>query len=78
MVQQLVSAEVRRQLNASGLKLAKVDPAYTSGNPRLVFDGETSTSGRTYSKNGNYTPAANDRVLVGIVNGTPIVICKFA
>ncbi|WP_345242509.1 hypothetical protein [Pontibacillus salipaludis] len=52
------------------VKLAKVDPAYTSGRPRLIFDGETVLS-KPYPYNSTYTPAPNDRVMV--LKG--VVIC---
>jgi hypothetical protein len=53
------------------IQFARVDPNYTSGRPRLIFDGETSVSGKAYPYLASYTPAANDRVMVvkGVVVG---------
>ena len=50
---------------------ATIDPAYTSGRPRLIRDGETTVQGKPYPYLGSYTPQANDRVYVmdGIVIG---------
>jgi hypothetical protein len=53
------------------VQFARVDPNYTSGRPRLIFDGESEVSGKAYPYLSIYTPAANDRVMVvkGVVIG---------
>jgi hypothetical protein len=53
------------------VQFARVDPNYTSGRPRLIFDGENTVSGKAYPYLASYTPAANDRVMVvkGVVIG---------
>jgi hypothetical protein len=53
------------------IQFARVDPNYTSGRPRLIFDGESTVSGKAYPYLASYTPAANDRVMVvkGVVIG---------
>jgi hypothetical protein len=53
------------------VQFARVDPNYTSGRPRLIFDGESTVSGKAYPYLASYTPAANDRVMVvkGVVVG---------
>lgn len=53
------------------VQFARVDPNYTSGRPRLIFDGESEVSGKAYPYLSSYTPAANDRVMVvkGVVIG---------
>jgi hypothetical protein len=53
------------------VQFARVDPNYTSGRPRLIFDGENTVSGKAYPYLSSYTPAANDRVMVvkGVVVG---------
>ncbi|ESU71112.1 hypothetical protein T260_15155 [Geobacillus thermopakistaniensis] len=53
------------------IQFARVDPNYTSGRPRLIFDGESTVSGKAYPYLASYTPAANDRVMVvkGVVVG---------
>lgn len=57
-------------------RLGKIDPAYISGRPRIVFDGETVASEKQYPYIGSYTPAAGDRVLLERVSGSYIVIGK--
>ncbi|MCL6453543.1 MAG: hypothetical protein K6T78_07935 [Alicyclobacillus sp.] len=45
--------------------MATVDPGYTSGKPKIVFDDDTSrTPVGPYPYLASYTPAANDRVLL--------------
>jgi hypothetical protein len=53
------------------IQFARVDPNYTSGRPRLIFDGETEVSGKAYPYLSSYTPQANDRVMLvsGVVIG---------
>lgn len=53
------------------VQFARVDPNYTEGRPRLIFDGENVVSGKAYPYLASYTPAANDRVMVikGVVVG---------
>ena len=56
-------------------KLGKIDPNYVSGDPKILFDGETQVSTKTY-KTINYTPAAGDRVLLVSIAGTYLVLGK--
>lgn len=53
------------------VQFAMVDPNYTSGRPRLIFDGESEVSGKAYPYLSSYTPQPNDRVMVvkGVVIG---------
>ncbi|AXM88454.1 hypothetical protein B379_04160 [Anoxybacillus ayderensis G10] len=53
------------------IQFARVDPNYTSGRPRLIFDGETAVSGKAYPYLSSYTPKANDRVMLvkGVIVG---------
>lgn len=44
--------------------LATIDPAYTSGLPKVTFDVETTLSGKGYPYAYTYMPTANDRVLM--------------
>ncbi len=46
------------------IRFAKVDPAYVSGRPSLVFDGEDAPTVKKYPYLSSYTPLANDRVMV--------------
>jgi len=54
--------------------LATIDPAYTSGRPKLVFDGDTVATQKTYPYLASYTPSANHRVLVADIAGTHVVL----
>lgn len=48
-----------------------IDPAYTSGAPKVKFDGESTVSARTYKRFAHYTPVAGDRVMIfeGVIMG---------
>ena len=62
----------------SSFALGSVDPAYSAGNPRILFDGETIVSAKTYSHLANYSPAANDRVILAKVSKSYLVLGKFS
>ncbi|HEU4754011.1 MAG TPA: hypothetical protein VFU47_12955 [Armatimonadota bacterium] len=55
-------------------RLATIDPAYSSGNPKVTFDGEDTLSGRTYPKLRGYTPAPGDRVLMLRVGASYVIV----
>lgn len=55
------------------VKYAKIDPAYTSGRPKVIFDGETTATIKQYPYIASYTPTANDRIML-IGNGTALVV----
>lgn len=57
-------------------RLGKVDPAYASGRPKIIFDGETTVSGKKYPCLASYTPAAGDRVLMLKVAGSYVILGK--
>lgn len=46
------------------VKFAKIDSIYASGRPKLIFDGESVATIKTYPYLSSYTPAANDRVML--------------
>ncbi|HWQ30152.1 MAG TPA: hypothetical protein VN549_04105 [Negativicutes bacterium] len=52
----------------------RIDPAYVSGRPKIIFDGESTVSQKEYPYLGHYTPAANDRVMLIKSKGSYIVI----
>lgn len=60
--------------NEDAYRLGTIDPAYVSGNPKIVFDGETTASAKQYLYLSSYTPKANDRVLLLKVSGSYVVI----
>jgi len=57
-------------------RLGKIDPAYSSGRPKIVFDGETTASEKQYPYLESYSPVANDRVLLLKVSGSYVIIGK--
>lgn len=57
--------------------LGKIDPAYSgSGRPKVIFDGSTTVSSKTYPYLSSYTPQANDRVILANVGGTHVILGK--
>lgn len=57
-------------------KIGKIDSAYVSGLPKILFDGEETVSGKAYPHLASYKPAPNDRVYLKAVKGSYIVIGK--
>lgn len=57
-------------------KYAKIDPDYTTGAPRLIFDGESTVTLKAYPYLGTYKPVAGHRVKVddGVVVGNIITV----
>lgn len=60
------------------VRLATIDPYYTVGNPRVIFDGEGSLSEKTYAFASDYSPTAGDRVYMLPVGNSFIVVNKIA
>jgi len=57
--------------------LGKIDPDYSgSGRPRVIFDGSTTVSSKTYPYLSSYTPQANDRVILANVGRTHVILGK--
>lgn len=54
-------------------RLGTIDPAYTTGRPKVTFDGESTMSTRTYTYLSPYTPAAGDRVQLDRVGSTWVI-----
>lgn len=64
-------------------RIAVIDSSYTTGDPLVTFEGETTMSGKPYPYISTYTPRANDRVvlaplgtsyiIVGAIDGAPAV-----
>ena len=57
-------------------RLGKIDSEYSSGRPKIVFDGEITACEKQYPYLDSYTPTANDRVMLLRVSGSYIVIGK--
>lgn len=55
-------------------RLGTIDPAYTgTGNPKIIFDGETEPSGKGYPY-ASYTPQPGDRVVLAPVGNTYVIL----
>ena len=54
--------------------LATVDPSYSSGRPKLIFDGDTVVSQKTYPYLSSYSPSANHRVILANIAGTHVIL----
>lgn len=55
------------------IKLAVVDPAYTTGLPKVTFEGESTMSAKGYAFAQSYTPTAGDRVFLLPVGTTYLI-----
>ncbi len=66
----------KSQPKVEPFRLGKIDSAYSSGLPKVVFDGDDVATDKTYSHNASYTPVANDRVLLARVGNTFVILCK--
>jgi hypothetical protein len=57
-------------------KLGKIDSNYTTGRPKIMFDGEAIISEKRYCYLSSYTPVANNRVLLIKISGTFVILGK--
>jgi hypothetical protein len=64
--------------NQSGVAflIGTIPASYSSGRPKIMFDGEAAASIRTYPYLSSYTPTAADRVLVAVVGHSGVVLGK--
>jgi hypothetical protein len=63
--------------NMRQFRAGSVVALFAGGHPQIQFDGETSPSGKKYSRLASYaTPARNDRVLLMSISGTYIILGK--
>lgn len=60
----------------SPFRLGTIPASYTTGRPPVLFDGETTASTRTYPYISNYSPTANDRVLLAKVGNGWVIVGK--
>jgi hypothetical protein len=54
--------------------LGRIDPFYSGGKPRVIFDGENKPSYKRYTHLSSYKPVANDRVLMANIAGTHVIL----
>ena len=57
-------------------RLASVVSLFSTGHPKIKFDGEESASEKKYSYLASYTPQSGDRVFLVRVSGTYIILGK--
>ncbi|TWT04595.1 hypothetical protein [Planomicrobium sp. CPCC 101079] len=55
-------------------KLGRIDSQYTSGLPKIIFDGEDVASGKGYPFLSSYKPQPNERVYLKAVKGSYIIL----
>lgn len=55
-------------------KIGTIDPAYSTGWPKVTFDGESTLAGKAYPCLTSYTPAPNDRVLLASVGHSWVIL----
>ena len=53
-----------------------IHTSYTSGRPRVRFDGETAATTETYPRLSGYTPVANERVLLARTGSGFVILGK--
>lgn len=59
-------------------KIGTIDPAYVSGDPRILFDGEDDVSEKAYPFLAPYSPRANERVVLLPVGHSYVVLGAIA
>lgn len=67
---------LKQDKQGKSFKLAAIPADYASGRPKLIFDGESTATVRTWPYASSYIPAANDRVLVAMVGKSGVILCK--
>jgi hypothetical protein len=62
--------------NEKAFSLGVIQSDYSSGRPKVKFDGDTTASSKQYPYLSSYTPASNDRVLLANIGGSHVIIGK--
>lgn len=65
---------VKNNEKTENFKLGKIDSNYTTGRPKVMFDGENIVSEKQYCYLNSYIPIANDRVLLIKISGTFVIL----
>lgn len=74
--EELVNAIAVGDSGSDITKLATVTELFTSGKPKLKFDGEEIPSEKEYESLGSYSPSIGDRVLLLGASGTWVILGK--
>jgi len=70
---EIVEEMIREKVEVP-FSLGKIDPFYSGGNPRILFDGEASVSMKRYPYLSTYQPISNDRVLLINIANTHLIV----
>ncbi|AGE60793.1 hypothetical protein LEO2_30 [Bacillus phage Leo2] len=70
----IVNELIEKNQPKGAYKIGRIPDNYSSGEPAIIFDGESSPSGKTYKRLGSYNPVAGDRVLLARVANTYVVL----
>jgi hypothetical protein len=57
-------------------RIAVIDPAYATGNPKVTFEGESTMSAKGYPFLSSYTPVASERVVLLPIGTTYLILGK--
>lgn len=74
--EEFVSLIAKLNTQEKPFSLGTIDSNYSSGKPRIQFDGESSPSGKGYPYLSSYSPTGGDRVLIANIAGTHVVLGK--
>ena len=65
---------LRPAVSQADFRYGHIHTSYTSGRPRVRFDGETAATTETYPRLASYTPVADERVLLARTGSGWIVL----
>ncbi|AGE61021.1 hypothetical protein FINN_28 [Bacillus phage Finn] len=70
----IVNELIDKKQKKGAYKIGKIPDNHTSGDPKILFDGEQTPSGKTYKCLSSYHPIAGDRVLLARVSNTYVIL----
>ena len=65
---------INDQQPGSTMMMATVASLFENGDPKLKFDGDTTTSEKHYAYLSSYTPTEGDRVILAAISGTFVIL----
>ena len=68
--------EIEPQEESKNFKLATVVELFENNTAKIQFDGEDTPSEKQYAYLASYTPKVSDRVLLGVLGGTYVILGK--
>lgn len=60
--------------NESQFAMGTIAQGYSTGRPLVVFDGDDASGEKEYPYLSSYTPSSGDRVLLGKVSGSYVIL----